>query len=68
MKSNICLLTAVLFAALPLRAEKILLVAGGAKDAVGIPATEAQALRTRGDQYRRYQQTTNAFFPWMPRT
>lgn len=33
----------------------------------GIPATEAQALRTRGDDYRRYQQTTSAFFPWRPR-
>lgn len=30
----------------------------------GIPATEAQALRTRGDEYRRYQQTTSAFVPW----
>ncbi|MEO8372894.1 MAG: DUF1295 domain-containing protein, partial [Candidatus Solibacter sp.] len=33
----------------------------------GIPATEAQALRTRGDDYRRYQQTTSAFVPWPPR-
>ena len=33
----------------------------------GIPATEAQALRTRGDEYRRYQQTTSMFFPWFPR-
>jgi len=33
----------------------------------GIPPTEAQALRTRGDAYRRYQETTNAFFPWFPR-
>jgi steroid 5-alpha reductase family enzyme len=33
----------------------------------GIPATEAQALRTRGDEYRRYQQTTSAFFPRRPR-
>jgi steroid 5-alpha reductase family enzyme len=33
----------------------------------GIPATEAQALRTRGDAYRRYQQTTSAFVPWFPR-
>jgi len=32
----------------------------------GIPATEAQALRTRGDEYRRYQQTTSAFVPWFP--
>jgi steroid 5-alpha reductase family enzyme len=30
----------------------------------GIPATEAQALRTRGAEYRLYQQTTSAFVPW----
>ena len=34
----------------------------------GIPATEAQALRSRGEEYRRYQQTTSAFFPWPPKT
>lgn len=33
----------------------------------GIPATEAQALRTRGEDYRRYQETTSAFVPWIPR-
>jgi len=33
----------------------------------GIPATEAQALRTKGDDYRRYQQTTCVFVPWFPR-
>jgi len=33
----------------------------------GIPATEAQALRTRGDDYRQYQATTNAFVPWFPK-
>ena len=33
----------------------------------GIPATEAQALRTKGDAYRRYQQTTSMFIPWFPR-
>jgi steroid 5-alpha reductase family enzyme len=33
----------------------------------GIPATEAQALRTRGDDYRHYQATTSAFVPWFPR-
>jgi len=33
----------------------------------GIPATEAQALRTKGEEYRRYQQTTSAFVPWFPR-
>jgi steroid 5-alpha reductase family enzyme len=34
----------------------------------GIPATEAQALRSKGDDYRRYQQTTSAFVPWFPRS
>jgi steroid 5-alpha reductase family enzyme len=34
----------------------------------GIPATEAQALRSRGDDYRRYQETTSAFVPWFPKT
>ena len=34
----------------------------------GIPATEAQALRTRGEDYRRYQRTTSAFFPLPPKT
>ena len=33
----------------------------------GIPATEAQALRSRGDEYRAYQQTTSAFVPWFPK-
>jgi steroid 5-alpha reductase family enzyme len=32
----------------------------------GIPATEAQALRTKGDDYREYQRTTSAFVPWFP--
>jgi steroid 5-alpha reductase family enzyme len=30
----------------------------------GIPATEAQSLRSRGDAYREYQETTSAFVPW----
>ncbi len=29
----------------------------------GIPPTEEQAVRSRGDDYREYQRTTNAFFP-----
>jgi steroid 5-alpha reductase family enzyme len=33
----------------------------------GIPATEAQAVKSRGDDYRRYQQTTSVFVPWPPR-
>lgn len=32
----------------------------------GIPATEAQALRSRSD-YAEYQRTTSAFVPWFPR-
>ncbi len=33
----------------------------------GIPPTEAQALASRGDDYRRYQRTTSAFVPWFPK-
>lgn len=33
----------------------------------GIPPTEARAVRSRGDDYREYQRTTSAFFPWFPR-
>jgi steroid 5-alpha reductase family enzyme len=32
----------------------------------GIPYTERQALASRGDDYREYQRTTSAFFPWFP--
>ena len=34
----------------------------------GIPATEAQALRSKGETYRQYQRTTSAFVPWFPRS
>jgi steroid 5-alpha reductase family enzyme len=33
----------------------------------GIPYTEAQALRSRGEDYRRYQRDTSAFIPWFPK-
>ena len=33
----------------------------------GIPFTEMQALKSRPEDYKKYQQTTNAFFPWVPR-
>ena len=33
----------------------------------GIPATEAQAVRSKGEAYRAYQKTTSAFVPWFPR-
>ena len=33
----------------------------------GIPMAEAQSLRSRGDAFRRYQQTTSAFVPWFPK-
>ncbi len=32
----------------------------------GIPANEAQALKSRGKDYEKYQQSTNQFFPWFP--
>jgi steroid 5-alpha reductase family enzyme len=34
----------------------------------GIPLAEQQALATRGEDYRRYQRTTNAFVPWFPKS
>lgn len=33
----------------------------------GIPPTEEQAIESKGDLYRDYQQTTSAFFPWFPK-
>lgn len=30
----------------------------------GIPATEEQSLRSKGDLYRKYQQSTSVFIPW----
>lgn len=33
----------------------------------GIPLTEEQSLRSKGEAYRRYQQTTSAFIPWFPK-
>ncbi|HEY0179917.1 MAG TPA: DUF1295 domain-containing protein [Dokdonella sp.] len=34
---------------------------------VRIPAAEAQAIRTRGDDYRDYRAATSALLPWLPR-
>jgi steroid 5-alpha reductase family enzyme len=33
----------------------------------GVPMTEALSVKSKGEAYRRYQQTTNAFFPGPPR-
>lgn len=33
----------------------------------GIPLAEAQALASRGDDYRDYQRTTSMFIPWKPK-
>ena len=33
----------------------------------GIPETEAQALRSRGDDYRAYQDEVSIFVPWFPK-
>jgi steroid 5-alpha reductase family enzyme len=33
----------------------------------GIPPTEAQSVRSRGDAYRAYQRDVSAFVPWFPR-
>ena len=34
----------------------------------GIPFTEQQALKSRGNDYKHYQSTTSIFFPWPPKT
>ena len=34
----------------------------------GIAATEAHAVRSRGEAYRKYQREVSAFVPWPPRT
>jgi len=33
----------------------------------GVPAAEASSLRSRGDDFRRYQRETSAFVPWFPK-
>jgi steroid 5-alpha reductase family enzyme len=33
----------------------------------GFPLAEAQALASRGEDYRNYQRTTSAFIPWFPK-
>jgi len=33
----------------------------------GIPYTEIQALKSRGDDYREYQRTTSVLIPWFPK-
>lgn len=33
----------------------------------GVPYAERSSLKSRGEAYRHYQATTNAFFPWNPR-
>lgn len=33
----------------------------------GIPYTEQQSLRSRGDAYREYQRSTSSFVPWFPK-
>jgi len=34
----------------------------------GVPPAEESSLRSRGDDYRRYQQETPTFVPWFPRS
>lgn len=33
----------------------------------GIPFAEKSSLQSRGEEYKKYQETTNAFFPWFPK-
>lgn len=44
-----------------------LVILGSILKVTGIPATEAQAIRSRGDKYRAYQRRVGAFVPLPPR-
>jgi steroid 5-alpha reductase family enzyme len=33
----------------------------------GVPFAEKYSLQSKGDKFREYQRTTNAFFPWFPK-
>ncbi len=33
----------------------------------GVPLAEAQSLKTKGDEYRKYQEKTSEFVPWIPK-
>jgi steroid 5-alpha reductase family enzyme len=33
----------------------------------GVPPSEAQSLKSRGDAYRKYQERTSLFIPWFPK-
>ncbi len=33
----------------------------------GVPPSEAQSIKSRGDLYRKYQKTTSVFIPWFPK-
>jgi steroid 5-alpha reductase family enzyme len=33
----------------------------------GIPPSEAQSLKSRGEEYKKYQEVTSAFIPWFPK-
>ena len=54
------------FGALSLLAPVLLFVL--VRRVTGVPTSEAQALRSRGDAYRAYQQRVSPFFPRPPRT
>jgi steroid 5-alpha reductase family enzyme len=33
----------------------------------GIPLTERQSLKSKGEKFRAYQRTTSMFVPWFPK-
>jgi steroid 5-alpha reductase family enzyme len=44
------------------------IILGSILRVTGIPATEAQALRSKSELYRAYQARVSAFVPWPPRS
>lgn len=57
-----------LYAATPWAWVSPALIAGTILFVTGIPPTEAQALRTKGEEYRDYQRTTSPLIPWFRRS
>ena len=33
----------------------------------GVPFAEQQSLKSKGIEYKKYIETTNMFFPWLPK-
>lgn len=44
------------------------IILGSILGVTGIPPTETQAIRSKGDAYREYQRRVSRFIPWPPKS